>query len=184
MSGTGTTAAHPVFPVPIVRYQRSRDRGCQRPAALPCMPWCRQHPGLPARPMWVLRVTQQLCAAVLHTPVCRRYREINAHLLLDGQPRVVKVFHTFEGSLMVPPIPGDAEQQPRSMQASLAGGCCMPLCALALISARIGGTLLGGPGHVSLVALASTSCHAAAFLPLPGHRRPTHAQGLPAGAAR
>lgn len=33
-------------------------------------------------------------------PLPRRYREINAHLLLQGQPRVVKVYHIFQGTMV------------------------------------------------------------------------------------
>lgn len=38
-------------------------------------------------------------------------RELNAHLLLDGQPRVVQVFHTFRGLLWVPASQGVSARQ-------------------------------------------------------------------------
>lgn len=31
----------------------------------------------------------------------RRHREVNSHLLLEGQPRVVRAYHAFQGSMLV-----------------------------------------------------------------------------------
>ena len=31
----------------------------------------------------------------------RRHREVNAHLLLEDEPRVVRAYHTFKGSMIV-----------------------------------------------------------------------------------
>lgn len=38
-------------------------------------------------------------------PHPRRMREVNAHLLLEGQPRVVRVLHTFQGKMVRAPWP-------------------------------------------------------------------------------
>lgn len=83
--------------------QRAGHMAAHMPRAVP-MPLRRQHPPGPTLP----------CPL----PPPRRNREVNAHLLLHDQPRVVRAFHTFQGTMVVPPAPGDEVQAPRQMQAS------------------------------------------------------------------
>ncbi|KAL4431351.1 hypothetical protein ABPG75_006607 [Micractinium tetrahymenae] len=39
------------------------------------------------------------------------YRELNAHLLLQDQPRVIRAYHAFQGQMLVPPVPAKGEKE-------------------------------------------------------------------------
>ena len=68
---------------------------------------------------WVLAATERRggCRCCLVLPILHcRYRETNAHLVLQGQPRVVRVYHTFQGKMMVPAIKGDAVPAPQQLE--------------------------------------------------------------------
>lgn len=57
----------------------------------------------------------------------RRQREVNAHLLLDGQPRVVQVLHTFQGVMVGHNTVASAdltEQHSASSYLHRASRCC------------------------------------------------------------
>lgn len=53
--------------------------------------------------------------------VIRRHRETNAHLLLEGEPRVVRLFHTFKGSMLVPLEHKDPEDQQPARKMEVVG---------------------------------------------------------------